>query len=694
MPDGAGPDPIKGSSAATIPADTPLDPGSSSATKPRRTLTRDQLAARIAQGETLVLHRRRIYKLDSWLSRHPGGDLAILHFVGRDAGDEIEAYHCDETLRRMRAFVIAELDEEDWRGKERPDGTREGYKPLVPPVQLGYRKGKLDHPDAQLSMWQQRHRPELRLEEEQEVEAMMGAEKVERASPSVVEQLDDEMRPQSFPLPVHLLEPPADPPGMDPVREAAISRAYQALHAEVKASGLYTLRPAGYGRECVRYATLGALAFYFWYNAKGRTSWYLASSFFLGLFWHQLTFTAHDAGHTGITHIHWLDRLIGVIIADYIGGLSLGWWCDNHDVHHLVTNHPEHDPDIQHMPFFAISPRFLPGAPANAEAGDKGTGSQGLWSSYYRRVLVFDPPARVFLKVQHKLYYIIMSLGRFNLYANSYGYLALKARADRWRTLELVGITVFWTWYGTLLSTLPSWGLRIAYLLISHIVTSPLHVQVRPSLPLLAPLFLHLPWTADFPRSSSTPPDRALPLCTIVRRPRLDGKFRLASNPYNNGRRLPTLPGLPPRRAAHASSAPPLPASASAQSPRSSGSVRRAFLQRVGTELRLLWICGGEWEGVGRVEERGESGQGYGQGRSSAGEGRDSSLESTRGGGGVDPCPRISFWFCLVSRLVSRGDCTSFYLYHIHSIQDLFAYGYWIWELYIYISIYIHTRSS
>ena len=119
----------------------------------------------------------------------------------------------------------------------------------------------------------------------------------------------------------------------------------------------------------------------------------------------------------GITHNHFVDHMIGSVIADYIGGLSIGWWCDNHDVHHLVTNHPEHDPDIQHMPFFAISPRFL------VQHSDSGqtSGTPGLWSSYYRRILAFDAPSRLLLTIQHKVYYVVMSLGRFNLYANSYG---------------------------------------------------------------------------------------------------------------------------------------------------------------------------------------------------------------------------------------------------------------------------------
>ena len=50
-----------------------------------------------------------------------------------------------------------------------------------------------------------------------------------------------------------------------------------------------------------------------------------------------------------------------------------------------------------------------------------------LWSSYYKRVMKFDAFAKVFLVVQHKLFYVVMSLARFNLYVQSYGYLAKTA---------------------------------------------------------------------------------------------------------------------------------------------------------------------------------------------------------------------------------------------------------------------------
>lgn len=58
---------------------------------------------------------------------------------------------------------------------------------------------------------------------------------------------------------------------------------------------------------------------------------------------HQIMFTAHDAGHRGITHNFVADTMIGIFIADFCCGLSIGWWKSSHNVHHLVTNHPVRD---------------------------------------------------------------------------------------------------------------------------------------------------------------------------------------------------------------------------------------------------------------------------------------------------------------------------------------------------------------
>lgn len=43
----------------------------------------------IDDGKLIVIYEGCALKLDSWIDKHPGGRLAILHMVGRDASDEI-----------------------------------------------------------------------------------------------------------------------------------------------------------------------------------------------------------------------------------------------------------------------------------------------------------------------------------------------------------------------------------------------------------------------------------------------------------------------------------------------------------------------------------------------------------------------------------------------------------------------------
>ena len=111
---------------------------------------------------------------------------------------------------------------------------------------------------------------------------------------------------------------------------------------------------------------------------------------------------------------------------------------------------------------------------------------KSLWSSYYKRVMVFDAFAKFFIRFQHKLFYVILGLARFNLYANSYIFLAKtafqpsKAKGGRWWWWTEVGcIGLFFCWYIAVLRGCGSWQKALGFLLISNVVPSPLHVQVR-----------------------------------------------------------------------------------------------------------------------------------------------------------------------------------------------------------------------
>ena len=53
--------------------------------------TRRQVEAMIADGNSIIIVDGKVLKIDPWLKYHPGGDKAIMHMVGRDATDEVNA---------------------------------------------------------------------------------------------------------------------------------------------------------------------------------------------------------------------------------------------------------------------------------------------------------------------------------------------------------------------------------------------------------------------------------------------------------------------------------------------------------------------------------------------------------------------------------------------------------------------------
>lgn len=55
-------------------------------------LSRRQIEGLIADGRKIIIVDQKVLKVDPWLIYHPGGDKAILHMVGRDATDELNAY--------------------------------------------------------------------------------------------------------------------------------------------------------------------------------------------------------------------------------------------------------------------------------------------------------------------------------------------------------------------------------------------------------------------------------------------------------------------------------------------------------------------------------------------------------------------------------------------------------------------------
>ncbi|KAF4464591.1 delta-5 delta-6 fatty acid desaturase [Fusarium albosuccineum] len=425
----------------------------------------------IADGHTIVVYEDYVLRLDGWMERHPGGRLAILHMVGRDATDEMKAYHSEATLRSMRSYRI---------------GRKQGsWVNRTPPIRGGiFRKEPEQPSDSSVTSCSSD------TEESVDDSVSLASSVCSCESPDVAHDKDcglglrqrsaagdkkraDEVRKHSATLRVanagiakEVERDLAEYPSINPLVQQEIARKYQVLHQRIHDEGLYQCPYIEYGKEMARYTTLfvafGVALYY---------QWYITSAVCLGLFWHQIMFTAHDAGHLAITSNFVTDTLIGMFIADFCCGLSIGWWKSSHNVHHLVTNQPEHDPDIQNVPLFATCPSFF----------------KSLHSTYYNFTFVWDAVADFMVPYQRFTYYPVMGIARFNLYLLSWLHVLSekssqlgKSRAWWIRPTEISFMACYWFLFGYCLlwRGLPDWTTRVVFVLVSHIVTMPLHVQI------------------------------------------------------------------------------------------------------------------------------------------------------------------------------------------------------------------------
>jgi delta8-fatty-acid desaturase len=477
--------------------------------------TREAVAQRILNGEYLfILNGNLISVPQAWLSSHPGGALSILHFVGRDASDEVEAYHPSHVLKKMLAFSQGPVQL-----------SEDGWDPLLPPIATGWFRKPAPNGSLQ---WHNEAAPEYSHEDTPSSQILL----IKKSDASL----------GSGPSPAYIrIQPP--PSTLSLKRQSQHSTAYKQLHNRVVAAGLYQTRYiSGYGPEVARYVFFALSSFLLY-----RNQWFFLSAVSLGALWHQLVFFCHDLGHVGFTHDWQKDRLIAIFLADFIGGISIGWWVhvrafpllpvvdspsrlesqrpsqyvfltirvfslpDTSFPKSLRTIRlsmspyftvrsrvltPPSDPDIQHLPFFAITPAFF----------------KSLYSSYYKRELTFDRFAQFVIAIQHRLFYLVMSLARFNLYRLSYRHLWItrrdpsKARGGRWAWwLEVIALCAFFVWYGSVIRGCGPWQKCLMYLLVSNLVPSPLHVQVA-----LSPRF-------SMAFSDRTRLDRSFPLLALHR---------------------------------------------------------------------------------------------------------------------------------------------------------------------------------
>lgn len=242
---------------------------------------------------------------------------------------------------------------------------------------------------------------------------------------------------------------------------------FRELTEKMEAAGMFVTNWNYYYLMFARLAVHFALVLYL---ALAFDNFYVhcAAGALLGLFWQQIAFVGHDLGHNGISHSIATDSKMALFLANFLTGIGMSWWKRSHNVHHIVTNSVDYDPDIQHLPIFAVTPKYLEGP---------------VFSKFYNAYMSLNSAAHVLVGAQHFLYYPVMAFARINLYIQSIlhlsgiGAYSLKEKVYR-RDLQTLMLIGFYGWYSSLLMALPNSASRWAFFLLSHNVAGILHVQI------------------------------------------------------------------------------------------------------------------------------------------------------------------------------------------------------------------------
>eukprot|EP00891_Asterochloris_glomerata_P005478 jgi/Astpho2/5478/e_gw1.00078.22.1_t len=238
---------------------------------------------------------------------------------------------------------------------------------------------------------------------------------------------------------------------------AGVSRTAKlaAVHQQLEQAGLFQTSPWAYWGVAARCCCLLAAAVLCLIQ-----QWPVPAAVLLGLFWQQVAFVGHDAGHNAVTHDRFKDGLIGLLVNACIG-IGPSWWKATHNVHHTVVNSVDCDPDIQFMPLLAVSDAYF----------------KSVFSRYHLNTLVFDKAAAKLISVQHLTFLPLLMVAKFGLYLQSVKQLA-SGMCYIWRPAECCSQALFFAGTALLVSLLNGWGSRLAFILLSHATFGILHLQI------------------------------------------------------------------------------------------------------------------------------------------------------------------------------------------------------------------------
>jgi fatty acid desaturase len=124
---------------------------------------------------------------------------------------------------------------------------------------------------------------------------------------------------------------------------------YSELKQLVKAGGLLSKQPMYYVWKILLLLSLLALGVIFLMFVH--SFWLrLLNALYLAFVYIQFGLLGHDAGHRQMFSSSWKHDLVGLLVANFLLGLSRAMWIDRHNKHHSHPNQVSLDPDLA-IPF-------------------------------------------------------------------------------------------------------------------------------------------------------------------------------------------------------------------------------------------------------------------------------------------------------------------------------------------------------
>eukprot|EP00547_Thalassionema_nitzschioides_P000621 CAMPEP_0194212666 /NCGR_PEP_ID=MMETSP0156-20130528/12688_1 /TAXON_ID=33649 /ORGANISM="Thalassionema nitzschioides, Strain L26-B" /LENGTH=474 /DNA_ID=CAMNT_0038940537 /DNA_START=305 /DNA_END=1729 /DNA_ORIENTATION=- len=237
---------------------------------------------------------------------------------------------------------------------------------------------------------------------------------------------------------------------------------FRQIEQDLLQQGLFETNPHYYHRMYMWLASLFLASLYCSLLCSS-TAAHMVGAVLMGFFWQQFAGVGHDVGHSSVSHNFYTDHWNGSLFGCLFMGISTGWWKRTHNLHHVVCNSIENDPDIQHMPVLAVQPKII---------------EKPFWSNYHQRLMQMDAVTSFFVRNQHILFFPLMGVARFNLYIQSWIMIFSKDFKMYNRGLEAAALTTFLVWVLAVALCMNSWAESVAWVLLSHAVAGVLHIQI------------------------------------------------------------------------------------------------------------------------------------------------------------------------------------------------------------------------